>query len=84
MKDLLGKAVMESGVTHIVFTSAAENSYKKKFPMAEVLSDRVFLAYRVNGKALPIRHGFPLRVVAEGYYGSNWIKYVGRMIAEQE
>jgi sulfoxide reductase catalytic subunit YedY len=49
----------------------------------DVLSDRVFLAYGVNGKPLPERHGFPLRLVAEGYYGYDWIKYVYRITAKR-
>ena len=40
------------------------------------LANKVFLAYDVNAKALSKKHGFPLRVVAEGYYGTNWVKYV--------
>jgi len=79
MKDLLGRARMESGVTHIIFYSGPEAAYKREFPVDDVLADRVFLAYRVNGQTLPIRDGYPLRVVAEGYYGSDWIKYVSKM-----
>ncbi|MGO9022264.1 MAG: molybdopterin-dependent oxidoreductase [Syntrophobacteraceae bacterium] len=79
MKDLLSRAVMERGVTHIIFYSGPEDTYKREFPLADVLANRVFLAYRVNGEALPIRDGYPLRVVAEGYCGSDWIKYVSKM-----
>ena len=83
MKDLLSRAVMESGVTHIIFYSGPEGTYKREFPVADVLGNRVFLAYRVNGEVLPIRDGYPLRVVAEGYYGSDWIKYVSKMSVEK-
>jgi sulfoxide reductase catalytic subunit YedY len=79
MKDLLSRAVMDRGVTHIIFYSGPEGAYKREFPVAAVLANRVFLAYRVNGEALPIRDGYPVRVVAEGYYGSDWIKYVSKM-----
>ncbi|MBW2515672.1 MAG: molybdopterin-dependent oxidoreductase, partial [Deltaproteobacteria bacterium] len=44
-------------------------------------SDKVFLAYEVNGEKLPVRHGFPLRIVAEDYYGDDWVKYVYRIEA---
>lgn len=47
-----------------------------------VLSNKVFLAYAVNGKPLPQKHGFPLRVVAEEHYGFNWIKYVHKITIE--
>lgn len=36
----------------------------------------MFLAYQVNGETLPVKHGYPLRLVAEGVYGSEWVKYV--------
>ncbi len=47
--------------------------------MEDVLSEKVFLAYRVNGEQLPKKHGFPLRTVAEGYYGYDWVKHVYRV-----
>jgi sulfoxide reductase catalytic subunit YedY len=59
-----------------------ERGRQASFSMADVLSEKVFLAYQVNGTALPQKHGSPLRVVAEGYYGSEWIKYVNRISAE--
>jgi sulfoxide reductase catalytic subunit YedY len=40
-------------------------------------------SFGVNGKALPKKHGFPLRVVAEGYHGSVWVKYVNRVKLEK-
>lgn len=79
MEHLLQRAVVGTAATHITFFSGAEGSYRREFPVADVLSNRVFLAYRVNGKRLPVSHGFPLRIVAEGYYGSDWIKYVTGM-----
>jgi len=41
----------------------------------------VFLAFEVNGEKLPQKHGFPLRIVAEDYYGSDWVKYVYKIEA---
>ena len=48
-----------------------------------ILSNNVFLAYQVNGEPLPRRHGFPLRTVAEGYYGYDWVKYVYKITVER-
>jgi DMSO/TMAO reductase YedYZ molybdopterin-dependent catalytic subunit len=74
---ILEMAQIRSGATHISFTGPPANYQKvERFPIADVLADKVFLAYRVNGKELPQKHGFPLRVVAEGHYGSDWVKYV--------
>ena len=83
MEELLRKAERENGATDVTFTTS-EGGYERmeKFSMEEVLSGKVFLAYGVNGEALPEKHGFPLRVVAEGHYGSQWTKYVGKVKVE--
>jgi DMSO/TMAO reductase YedYZ molybdopterin-dependent catalytic subunit len=80
MKTLLDRAGMENDVTHVSF-SGPKGLYGKQesFPIEDVLQDKVFLAYGVNGEPLPRRHGFPLRVVAEGYHGDDWVKYVYEM-----
>ena len=77
---LLQKAKIKDGATLVSF-SGPEGPYEKSesFHLKDVLSNTVFLAHGVNGKPLPIRHGFPLRVVAEGYYGFNWVKYVHKI-----
>jgi sulfoxide reductase catalytic subunit YedY len=51
-------------------------------PVNEAFSNMVFMAYQVNGETLPVKHGFPLRVVAEGHYGYEWVKYVCRITAD--
>jgi DMSO/TMAO reductase YedYZ molybdopterin-dependent catalytic subunit len=80
MEGLLRNAEAENGASYITFTSP-EGGYERteKFSMEEILSGKVFLAWGVNGEALPEKHGFPLRVVAEGQDGSRWTKYVGKV-----
>jgi sulfoxide reductase catalytic subunit YedY len=77
---LLKMAGVGSDVTHVSF-SGPSGRYEKseRFPLEDILSDKVFLAYRVNGQVLPKKHGFPLRLVAEGYYGDDWVKYVSKV-----
>jgi sulfoxide reductase catalytic subunit YedY len=81
---LLETAQLDSEVTQIAFTGP-QGSYERteKFPLEDIRSDKVFLAYNVNDIALPKRHGFPLRVVAEDYYGGEWVKYVYKITAEK-
>ena len=81
---LLEMARVDSEVTHVSF-SGPGGRYEKtdKFPLEDIRSGKVFLAYRVNGQPLPQKHGFPLRVVAEGYYGSDWVKYVHKVTAHK-
>jgi DMSO/TMAO reductase YedYZ molybdopterin-dependent catalytic subunit len=74
---ILEMAKVRTGATHVSFSGPVGNYEKmERFPIEDILSNKVFLAYRVNGEDLPEKHGFPLRVVAEGYYGSDWVKYV--------
>jgi sulfoxide reductase catalytic subunit YedY len=83
-KELLSRAQAMPGASHITFQGPS-GTYAKtlRVPVADVLSDRVFLAYAVNGAELPRKHGFPLRLVAEGYYGYDWVKYVDKVTIEQ-
>jgi len=47
-----------------------------RIPIKDLDQKKVFLAYNVNGTPLPRKHGFPLRLVYEDAYGSDWVKYV--------
>ena len=80
----IGGLLEKAGVTadaKYVDIQGPEDRYSKKvrYPIEDVRSNKVFLAYEVNGEPLPMKHGSPLRVVAEGYYGYDWVKYVHRM-----
>jgi sulfoxide reductase catalytic subunit YedY len=74
---LLDEAKLKPGVSAVVF-SGPKGSWAKteRFSLAELRSGQVFLACQVNGEPLPKKHGFPLRLIAEGHYGSRWVKYV--------
>lgn len=77
MKALLDRAKIRRGANFVTF-AGPEGNYEKvhRVPLQEALEDKAFLAYQVNGKPLPRKHGFPLRLVAEDYYGYDWVKYV--------
>jgi sulfoxide reductase catalytic subunit YedY len=84
IRDLLKNARPKDGATHLTF-HGPQSPYEnlQRFPIADALTDKVFLAYQVNGRTLPERHGFPLRVVAEDYYGYDWIKYVYKVTVDR-
>src|SRR4051794_11688213 len=46
------------------------------FPIASLERLAAFLAVRMNGVALPLDHGAPIRLVVPGWYGCTWIKWV--------
>ena len=82
LMTVLNLAGMKADTTDII-VSGPQGSYEKveKFPIGDIRSDKVFLAYQVNGQRLPQKHGFPLRIVAEDYYGDEWVKYVYKVEA---
>lgn len=69
--------VAATDATHIV-VSGPVGPYEKRerFEIGQIDDDKLFLAYAVNGQQLPQKHGYPLRLVAEDHYGSQWVKYV--------
>ena len=81
---LLETAGVGLGITDVTF-SGPNGRYEKtgRFPIEDIIADKVFLAYRVNDSVLPKKHGFPLRVVAEDYYGGDWVKYVYKVTANK-
>jgi len=81
MRSLLQQADPERTATQVLIE--ARGGKTVHYPLPDLLSDKVFLAYQVNGQSLPRKHGFPLRVVAEGYYGSDWVKYVEKVTVDR-
>jgi DMSO/TMAO reductase YedYZ molybdopterin-dependent catalytic subunit len=52
--------------------------YTKDLPLPRVSND-VLLAYEMNGETLLPEHGFPLRLVVPGFYGTNSVKWLRRI-----
>lgn len=63
-------------------TATAErvNEYRKDLPLERVRRGDVLLAYEMNGEPLPPEHGYPLRLVVPGYYGTNSVKWVSNLV----
>ena len=63
--------------THVAFYSV--DGYNMSLPLSEVLADDTLLAWRMNGAELPLRHGFPMRVLIPGHYGEENPKWLTRV-----
>ena len=59
-----------------------KGAYEKvvRIPLKELHQKKIFLAYRINGEPLPMKHGFPMRLVFEDAYGYDWVKYVEEIV----
>jgi DMSO/TMAO reductase YedYZ molybdopterin-dependent catalytic subunit len=77
MVELLKRAQVKDDAAYVTLRGPRGNYEKvERYPLNDAGSDQLFLAYQVNGTVLPQKHGYPLRLVAEGRYGSEWVKYV--------
>jgi DMSO/TMAO reductase YedYZ molybdopterin-dependent catalytic subunit len=48
-------------------------------PIGKALAPETLVAYALNGAPIPLLHGGPLRLVAPGYPGSAWHKWLTRI-----
>lgn len=51
-------------------------AFQRTLPVAKALHPDTLLAYEMNGQPLPVEHGFPLRVIAPGWAGDSWVKWL--------
>lgn len=81
--------VLEAGI-EVVFwgADAGEQTYgeltftehfARSMSLADALAADNLLAYEMNGDVLPPEHGFPLRLIAPGWYGVANVKWLTRI-----
>jgi sulfoxide reductase catalytic subunit YedY len=77
-KSLLQEAQIKKEAQYIDIVGVQEK--RVRIPLKTLEEKKIFLAYLVNGETLPRKHGFPLRLVYEDVYGSDWVKYVEEIV----
>lgn len=58
--------------------------YLKDCPLDRLDHGDVLLAYEINGEPLDAEHGFPLRLLIPGFYGTNSVKWLSRLHLARE
>ena len=56
-----------------------EQNFARSLPVGVASTADAILAYEMNGRPLPVIHGFPLRLVVPGYYGICNVKWLDRI-----
>ena len=78
LRVVLQKAQIEKGAKYVDVKGGDGKTVK--ISMEDIIQKKIFLAYRVNNQPLPQKHGFPLRLVFEDAFGSDWIKFVDEIV----
>jgi len=87
LRDLLEKAGVKKNAVYIGYygtdTHLSGDQDKvvisRGVPMGKALEDETLIAFAMNGKDIPLAHGFPLRLVAGGWPASvsgKWLKRI--------
>ncbi len=47
--------------------------------LREAMTEENLVCYEMNGRALPVEHGYPVRLIAPGWYGVANVKWLNRI-----
>ncbi len=84
LADILARARVKPSAVYLGHespdrTAAGKPALSRGLPIAKALAPETLVAFRVNGEPLPALHGGPLRIVAPGFPGSAWQKWLTRI-----
>lgn len=87
LKDVLASIGLKKDAVYIGYHAAdthlsgdpSKEPISRGAPMFKALQDETLIAYKMNGKKIPLAHGFPLRLVAGGWPASVSGKWINRI-----
>ncbi len=84
LADVLKKAGIKPAALEVLFDGAdvpigTMPEFQRTIPVKRALHPNTLLAYEMNGQALPVAHGFPLRVIVPGWASDSWVKWLTRI-----
>jgi sulfite oxidase len=80
-RDVLQKAGLKPGASQLLLDGAdvplgKMPDFQRTLSAEKGLHEDTLLAWEMNGKPLTAQHGFPLRVIAPGWAGDSWVKWL--------
>jgi len=86
---LVAAGIQEKGI-EVVFWGAdtgeeeirgntVTQNFARSMSIEDAMDPNILLCYEVNGETLPNAHGFPLRLIAPGWYGVACVKWLERI-----
>ena len=77
LRDLLDQAGVLPDAARVRLHGV--DNYTDTIPLEKAMEPTTLLAYEMNGKPLPDRHGYPLRVIVPGYFGEKNVKWLTKV-----
>ena len=74
LRILLERVGVKPEAKVVVFR--CRDSYHTAIPIADAMREDTLLAYKMNGVPLPKAHGFPVRLLNPGHYGTKNPKWI--------
>ena len=80
LRDVLDKAGVKPGAVQVRFSGMdapvvpTGPDFKKSLSIDHARDGEVILAFAMNGEALPLLNGFPLRLIVPGWFSTYWVK----------
>ncbi len=85
LADVLERTGIRRGAREVIFAGADRGSvddsrrpirFERSLTVADALESGALLAYAMNGRPLPARHGYPVRLVVPGWYAVASVKWL--------
>jgi sulfane dehydrogenase subunit SoxC len=73
-----------SGVDWGSYAGETVDGYVKDIPISKAMDEDVIVALEMNGAPLTPEHGFPLRLIVPGFYGTNSVKWLSAISLHDE
>lgn len=83
--EVLERAGVKAGARAIVFRGADSGKvdassepirFERSLSLDDARGSEALLAYAMNGEALPIQHGYPMRLIVPGWYAVASVKWL--------
>ncbi len=77
LRSLIERAQPQPGIVEVRLHGV--DNYTDTFAYEKALDPTTMVVYEMNGQPLPMRHGYPVRVIVPGMYGEKNVKWVTRI-----
>ena len=81
LADVLKRAGIKPTGVDVLFDGADQpigtmQDFRRSIPVKKALDPNTLLAYEMNGEPMPVKHGFPMRVITAGWASDSWVKWL--------